>query len=113
MTPVELKFHSMAPSPAVEEWVHAWATRLGRSYEDIERCAVVIDLPHRRRSHGNTFAVHIYITVPDRTIAISRDPGLDHEHENVYAAVADAFRAARRALQDRARIRRGDVKLHA
>jgi hypothetical protein len=113
MTPVDIKFHSLDPSPALEEWIRAWATRVGRPYDDIERCAVVIDLPHRRHSQGNTFAVRVYITVPERTIAISRDPGRDHEHENVYAAVADAFRAARRALQDHMRIRRGDVKLHA
>ena len=45
-------------------------------------------------------------------IAVSRDPGIDHAHEDVYVALAHAFRAARRQLQDYARLRRGDIKLH-
>lgn len=111
--PVDITFRAMAPSPAVEAWVRAWAGRLEHSCGDIERCAVVIELPHRHRRHGKTFQVHLNVTVPDRTFAITRDPGHDHSHENVYVAVADAFRAARRTLQDYARIRRGAVKLHA
>jgi ribosome-associated translation inhibitor RaiA len=111
--PVDITFRAMDTSPAVENWVRAWADRLEHSFNDIERCSVVIELPHRHRRHGKTFQVHLCITVPHRTIAITRDPGHDHGHENVYVAIADAFRAARRTLQDHARIRRGDVKLHA
>jgi len=113
MAPVEITFRDMAPSPAVEESIHTWASRLEHSFGNIERCAVVVELPHRRQRQGKTFQVHVYLTVPERTIAITRDPGVDHAHEDVFVAIADAFRAARRTLQDYARIRRGDVKLHA
>lgn len=111
--PVNITFRSMDPSPAVEESIKHWADRLDHCYDRIERCAVIIEQPHRRHHQGNTFQVHVYVTIPDRTIAITRDPGVDHSHEDVYVAVADAFRAARRQLQDCTRIRRGDVKLHA
>jgi ribosome-associated translation inhibitor RaiA len=103
----------MEPSPAVEETIRAWASRLERACEDINRCAVVVDVPHRRHRQGKTFQVNVYVTVPDRTIAITRDPGVDHAHEDIYVAISDAFRAARRSLQDYARVRRGDIKLHA
>ena len=94
--PVDITFRSMDPSPAVEESIKRWAARLDNRYEHNERCAVVIEVPHRRHRHGKTFQVHVCVTIPDRTIAITRDPGVDH-----------------RQLQDFACIRRGDVKLHA
>ena len=103
----------MTPSPAVAQMVASWCERLEQTCDRIERCEVVIELPHRRHRQGKTFHVRVELGLPDRMIAVSRDPGHDHAHEDVYVALADAFRAARRQLQDYARIRRGDVKLHA
>ena len=113
MAPIDIVFRSMDPSPAVEDYVRTWARRLERSFAELERCAVVFDLPHRRHRQGKIFHVNVHLTVPDRAIAITRDPDLDHGHEDVYLAIGDAFRAARRSLHDYARVRRGDVKLHA
>lgn len=112
-TPVDITFRAMDPSPAVEASIKDWAARLDHSFDRIERCAVVIEIPHRHQRQGNTFHVRIELTVPNQVIAVSRDPGLDHKHEDVHVAIADAFRAARRQLQDHARIQRGDVKRHA
>ena len=111
--PASITFRSMTPSPAVEQMVASWCERLEQAYGRIERCAVVIEIPHRRHRQGKTFHVRIELALPDRTIAVSRDPGHDPAHEDVYVALSDAFRAARRQLQDYAQIRRGDVKLHA
>jgi len=103
----------MTPSPCVEDAVRRWAARLEHTYDRIERCAVVIEVPHRHHRQGNTFHIRVEVTVPDRTIEVSRDPGLDHAHEDIYVAISDAFRAARRQLLDYARIKRGEVKVHA
>ncbi len=103
----------MDPSSAVETAINEWVARLEHSFDRIERCAVVVEIPHRHQRQGNTFHVRVEITVPNHVIAASRDPGLDHKHEDVYVAIADAFRAARRQLQDHAHIQRGEVKLHA
>ena len=103
----------MDPSPTVETSIHEWAERLEHTFARIERCAVVVEMPHRHQRQGNTFHVRIELTVPNHVITASRDPGLDHTHEDVYVAIADAFRAARRQLQNHAHILRGDVKLHA
>ena len=113
MIPVEIRFCAMDPSPAAETAIRDWVSRLEHAHSEIERCAVFVELPHRRHRHGKTFAIHIVLTVPDRTIAITRDPGLDDSHEDVYVAITDAFRKARRALMDYARIRRREVKQHA
>lgn len=111
--PVEITFRGMDRSAAVEATVARWLDRLERTFDRIVRANVVIELPHRHSRHGQAFHVGIDITIPERTISISRDPGLDAAHEDVYIAVADAFRAARRKLAEHARITRGEVKLHA
>lgn len=110
--PVDIRFRGMTPSPAVEAAVERWADRLARAYERILHCVVVIEEPHRSQRHGQGFHVRVELAIPSGTIAVSRDPGRDPAHENVYGALNDAFRAARRQLKDRAQIRRGEVKLH-
>jgi len=111
--PVSITFRSMDASPSVERAVERWVERLAGSFDRIERCEVVIELPHRHGRQGNIFHVRIDLTIPHRVISVSDGTALDHAHEDVYVAIADAFRAARRQLQDHARIQRGDVKLHA
>lgn len=66
----------------------------------------MIDLPHRHQRQGRDFRVRVELAVPDRIIVVSQ------ESEDIYVSIADAFHAARRQLQDHARIRRGDVKRH-
>ncbi len=61
---------------------------------------------------GWRFHVKLDLTVPGYEIAVSRDPERDPKHQDVYVALADAFRAARRRLSEHARILRGEVKHH-
>lgn len=103
----------MDRSQAVESSIERWVERLTTAFARIERCDVVIDMPHRHGRRGNLFHVRIDLAIPQKVIVVSTDPGQDHGHEDVYVAVADAFRAARRQLQDHARIQRGEVKAHA
>jgi ribosome-associated translation inhibitor RaiA len=107
-TPVEITFRGMSTSPSVEAVLQRWVTRLERSYPRLQHCAVVVEMPHQHGQQGNLFHIGIGLTVPGRTIAVSHELG----HEDVYVAIADAFRAARRQLQDHARILRGDIKMH-
>lgn len=103
----------MTPSLAVEAAVYRWTERLARAFDRIHHVAVVVEEPHRSQRHGQGFHVRVEVAVPECTIAVSHAPGRDPAHENVYIALNDAFRAARRQLQDHARIRRGETKLHA
>jgi hypothetical protein len=111
-TSLEITFRGMPPSSSVEGAIGRWATRLEHACNRIQRCSVVIERPHHHRLHGNSFHVRIELTVPGRTIAVSREPERDAAHENVYLAIADAFRAARRMVQDHARIQRRETKQH-
>jgi cold shock CspA family protein len=50
--------------------------------------------------------------MPGGALAVGRDPALHGAHEDPYVALRDAFRAARRALMDWARVHRHKVKRH-
>jgi len=106
-SPLEITFRGMPNSPAAEAAIHRWVARLEHVYSRIQRCAVVFEQPHRNQRHGNEFHVRIDLSVPDRDIAVSRDS------EDAYLAISEAFRAARRQLQDFSQIQRRDVKPHA
>jgi len=106
--PPEITFRGMTPSPSVAAAVATWVERLTHVYDRIQDCHVWIDLPHRHRRRGARFQVKISLAVPAAERVVSHD-----EDNDVYLALADAFVAARRQLQDHARIRRGDIKHHA
>ena len=50
--------------------------------------------------------------MPEKNIVVNHENHSKHEHEDMYVVIRDAFDAARRQLEDYARIRRGDVKHH-
>jgi hypothetical protein len=113
MADLQITFLGMSRSPSVETQIQRWVGKLEKSFGRIQTCATWIELPHRHARKGNTFRVRVELAVPGEMIVVSRDAGLDHAHENVAVAISDAFRAARRRLQDHACVQRGDVKLHA
>jgi len=111
--PLDLTFRDMEPSEAVTATIRNSLDRLCKIYDRIQRCVAVVQRPHHSQRNGQGFHVRLQIIVPDRVITIGRDPAHDDKHMNVYVAIGDAFRAARRKLHDHAEILRGDVKSHA
>lgn len=111
--PLEIRFHRMEPSPAIEARIREKAAELERFFERITSCRVTVEKEHRHHHQGNLFRVRLDIGVPGREIAISHTGPRDHAHEDVYVALRDAFNAAVRRLEDHAREQRGKVKRHA
>jgi hypothetical protein len=50
--------------------------------------------------------------MPGRELVVSRDPAEHDAYEDVYVAIRDAFDAAKRQVEDQARVARGAVKTH-
>jgi len=97
--PTHITFKGLDPSEAVERRVHGWIAKLARISDQITRCDVVVETPHRHHRQGRRFHVRVELTVPGRIIAVSHDRGSDAAHEDVFVAVRDAFQAARRQLE--------------
>jgi len=106
--PVHITFQDTAHSDAVESAIRARAEKLGGHAERITDCRVALSRATRRGRHGHIYQVKIEIGMPDDLdVVVSREPGLDHAHEDVYVAIRDAFDAARRQLHDRVERRLG------
>jgi hypothetical protein len=58
------------------------------------------------------YDVIIEIIVPEKEIVINQSKHDNHAREDVYVSIRDAFDAAKRKLEDYARIRRGETKSH-
>ena len=110
--PIEIAFHNMDPSPAIEARVREKVAELEKRHEHMTNCRVVIESPHRRGRKGKLYEVKIDISVPGKEIVVSRAGPKNHAHEDVYVAIRDSFNAARRRLEEHTRTRRGEVKSH-
>jgi ribosomal subunit interface protein len=110
--PLQVVFHNMEPSAAVEANIRERAQKLERFYDRITSCRVTVEAPHKHHHKGNIYHVAVDIVVPDAEIVVSRTPHENHAHEDVYVAVRDAFNSARRKLEDYEARRRGKIKNH-
>jgi ribosomal subunit interface protein len=105
--PLEISFHGMERSDAVEAAVRKNARHLDRFSGDIMSCRVVVDLLQKHRHQGQPFGVRIDLTLPGHELVVNRV-----ENEDVYVALRDAFDDMKRQLEDVVRQRRGQEKQH-
>ena len=110
--PLQITFRNMDASEAMEAAVREKAEKLDQFFSEIMSCRVVVEARHKHHHQGNIYDVHIDIKVPGKEIAVSREAGLDHAHEDAYVAIRDAFNAAKRRLQDYSAQIQQQVKVH-
>jgi cold shock CspA family protein/ribosome-associated translation inhibitor RaiA len=110
--PLQITFRHMEPSPALEARIRELAARLDKFSAGIMHCHVVVEAPSKHQHQGGLYEVRIDLTVPEKEIVISRAHPIRHSHEDAYVALRDAFRAARRQLEDYERERQGPAKTH-
>ena len=101
---VQITLRGISHSEALEARIRNKVKKLTQIFPALTGCRVVAEVPHQRHSHGNQFVVRLDISMPRSEIVVSRD-----HHEDIYVAVREAFRAARRQLGEYAR-RRHDVE---
>jgi cold shock CspA family protein/ribosome-associated translation inhibitor RaiA len=110
--PLQITFHQMALSPALEDEIRCRADELELFFDRIVSCRVSIEGPPGHHHQGGLYRVHIGLGVPGEHIEVDRSPEDHASHADAYVAIRDAFRAARRKLEDHVRRARGDGKAH-
>lgn len=110
--PLEITFHGLDRSPAIEARIREKAGKLERFFSRITSCRVVVEAPHQHSNKGRLYSVRIDVTVPGDEIVVNRTGSKNHAHEDIKVAVRDAFNALSRRLEDHARKVRGEVKSH-
>src|SRR5579864_2025369 len=112
-TPAQIEFEGIQVSAeiraAVEQHVAELESRFGR----ITAARMMVKGPGDHHQTGGQYQVSIRLALPDgREVHVGRTPKLDERYANLTFAVDNAFKRARRQLQDQARRMRGDVKSH-
>ena len=103
-TPVEIHFHGIEKSEAIEERVREKVSKLEKHFGRMTRCRVVLEAPHRSPQKPKVFQIKIEISLPRRQpIVVCHEREGSHAHEELPLAIRDAFDAALR--KDRRRRR--------
>lgn len=110
-TSLEVSFQGCAPSDALRQMVVEQADSLERFHGRMTSCHVVIKVPDHHHRSGGHYEVGIHLTMPGNIdVKVGHAPTQDGRFADPRFAVTDAFRRARRVIQDRLRRLRGDVK---
>jgi ribosomal subunit interface protein len=105
--PVQITARDIDLTETIKAEILEKATKLDKFYDQIMRCRVVVESPRRHLHEGKMYSIHVIMTVPGGELITKREVNKD-----LYVAIRDSFRAARRKIEDFAREQRGDVKTH-
>lgn len=108
--PLEVHYHNMDRSDAVESAARQSATKLEQYFDGITSCHVYVDAAHHRHRKGNRYAVRIELRVPGTELAVNKKPGDVNAHDDVLVAIRDAFGAMERQLKRWKRQIRGEPR---
>ena len=112
-SPVQIDFQGMEPLDRLQAEIARYVGELESRYGRITACHVSLKAPSEHHRTGAPYEVKIRLTLPDgRDVHIDRTRHADERHADANFALHDAFKRARRRLQDQARRMRGDVKRH-
>ena len=112
-TAPRIELDGLEPTEKVREDVAGYVAGLEDRFGRITACHVVVRSPGEHHRSGGLYEVNIRLALPDgREINVGCTPGADERHGDIHFAVHDAFRRARRQLQDQVRRLRGQTKTH-
>lgn len=112
-TPIEIDFHELDVSPSIQKMLEDHVRVLESRYGRITSCRVVVTGPGHRHHTGGLFDVRIHLSLPQgREVGVSRVDHSDERLSDIRFAINDAFKRARRQLQDQARKLQGQTKHH-
>ena len=112
-TAAQIDFQGLQPSESVREAIAAHIAGLEKRYGRVTACRVVLKGPGGHHRSGGLYEVNIHLVLPDgREVDVGRTPTADERHGNLNFALNDAFKRARRRLQDKVRRMQGQVKVH-
>jgi len=101
--PLEIAFHGLQGSAALEDDIRQHVEKLERHCKDLVSCRVTVEADAGKGQPHKHVSVRIVLGLPGRELAVTHDPhhGKEHRsHPDAYTAVRDAFRVAERQVQD-------------
>ena len=112
-TPAQIEFEGFQASPELQAAIEKHLTELESRFGRVTAGRVVVKGPSDHHQSGGQYQVSVRLALPDgREVNIGRTPKKDERYADLTFAVDNAFRRARRRLQDQARLMRRQTKQH-
>jgi len=103
-TPAQIDFQGMDPQPAIHDAVARHIAQLEQRFGHITGCRVVVKGPGQHHHTGGLYEINVHLALPhSKDVDVARTPQNDERYADIHFALNDAFKRARRQLQDRAR----------
>lgn len=111
-TPVEIDFQGMHADERIRGIIAKHVDELEQRFGRITAARVVLKAAGGHHRIGN-YDINIRLALPDgRDVIADRTPDEDERQADIDFAISDAFKHARRQLQDHVRRMQGQVKHH-
>lgn len=112
-TPVQVEFHNVTETAKVHSAIEEHVAELEKRFSHVTACRVRLEGPGERHQTGGLYNVRIRLALPDgREVNVGRTPSADERYADLAFAIDNAFKRARRQLQDQVRRLSGQVKHH-
>ena len=103
-TPVQISFHGLDSSEAVESRIREKVAKLEHFFDRITSARVVVEKHHSSTAvKDQPFHVSIFLEVPGEELVVTQDPKSDaalKDHQDIGIALRDAFATMQRQLRD-------------
>lgn len=98
-TPVEVHFHGIEKSDAIEQRVREKVAKLQKYFGRMTSCRVGIEAPQRSPQKPKVYQIKIEIGMPSRQpIVVTHERVGSRANEELHLAIRDAFDAAMRKV---------------
>lgn len=107
--PLKVSYRDVAQSDALDQLIADEAAKLERYFGRILGCRVLVEHAHEHQRSGAPFQARITVNLPGEDVFVHGSADVDDvlaPFKDPALAVRDAFKRARRQLQDRIRVNR-------
>ena len=112
-TQLEVDFQDVSRTPQIEDAIARHVAQLEQRYGRATSCRVALKGPGGHHQNGGLYEVNIHLALPNgREVNVGHTAQADKRHADLTFAINDAFKRARRRLEDHVRRLQGLVKQH-
>jgi ribosome-associated translation inhibitor RaiA len=98
--PVQITYRGVDSSSALDRLIRIEAAKLDKFFDRVVSCRVLVERQYGHHHTRSPFQVHLNIVIPGADLAIMTEPNMGAAPVDAAATVRDAFRRARRRLQE-------------